>query len=130
VLPDGVVVYAIDGPFFFAAVESFERALTNTHTDPRVVIFRFGRVPFVDITGIHALEGVIADLQQRHVRVILCEANPQVAATLARAGITRLAGAHGHVESIADALDVAEGRTPERTEAAGPGAIRPITEPA
>ena len=33
-LPPGVMVYSIDGPFFFGAVDTFERSLAQTHTDP------------------------------------------------------------------------------------------------
>src|SRR6185436_13333000 len=39
-LPRGVLVYAVEGPFFFGAVDAFERALAETHTDPRVLIIR------------------------------------------------------------------------------------------
>src|ERR1044071_6120007 len=39
-LPPGVLVYSIDGPFFFGAVENFERALAGTHSDPHVLIIR------------------------------------------------------------------------------------------
>ncbi len=40
-LPDGVLVYSLEGPFFFGAVELFEEALAHTHTDPRVLIHSF-----------------------------------------------------------------------------------------
>lgn len=36
-LPQGVLVYRVEGPFFFGAVENFERALASTHTDPKVL---------------------------------------------------------------------------------------------
>lgn len=107
VLPDGVVVCTIDGPFFFAAVESFERALANTHTDPRTLIIRLGRVPFIDITGIHGLEDVVTDLHGRGVRVMLCEANPRVRTKLARAGIVRLVGEEKVFDSVTGALAAA-----------------------
>ena len=112
-LPDGVVVYAIDGPFFFAAADSFERALASTHTDPSLLIIRLGRVPFMDISGIHGLEGVIASVQERGVRVMLCEANPRVTTKLRRAGIFRMVGEENVFESISDAL-APVGTTPER----------------
>ncbi|HEX5125233.1 MAG TPA: SulP family inorganic anion transporter, partial [Rhodocyclaceae bacterium] len=48
-LPPGVLVFGIEGPFFFGAVEQFERALAQTHTDPRVLVLRLRRVPFMDI---------------------------------------------------------------------------------
>ena len=103
-LPDGVLVYAIDGPVFFAAVESFERALAHTHTDPKALIIRLGRVPFVDITGLQALEEVIENVGHRHVQVILCEANPRVKEKLARAGIVAMVGERHVVDHLADAL--------------------------
>ena len=106
-LPDGVLVYAIDGPIFFAAVESFERALAHTHTDPKALIIRLGRVPFVDITGIHALEEVIENVARRGVQVILSEPNPRVKAKLARAGVTALVGERHVVDHFADALALA-----------------------
>ncbi|HEY5505875.1 MAG TPA: SulP family inorganic anion transporter, partial [Coriobacteriia bacterium] len=34
-VPDGVLVYTVDGPFFFGAVDQFEEALLHTHTEPR-----------------------------------------------------------------------------------------------
>jgi sulfate permease, SulP family len=92
-LPKGVLVYAIEGPIFFGAVEKFERALAASHTDPRVLILRLGRVPFVDITALRTLEEVIVDLEKRKVRVILTEANERVLGKLHRAGVVELIGA-------------------------------------
>ncbi len=88
-LPPDVLVYSIEGPFFFGAVESLERALEQTHTDPRCMVIRLSRVPFMDITGIQALEEAIQNLGQRGVRVLLCEANPRILRKLARAGLIR-----------------------------------------
>ena len=86
-LPKGLLVYEIDGPFFFGAVENFERALLQTHTDPRILILRLRRVPFTDITGLQLLEEVTVKLQKRGVMVMLCEANSRVHAKLVKAGI-------------------------------------------
>lgn len=86
-LPDGILVYEIDGPFFFGAVEKFERVLLQTHTDPHILILRLRRVPFMDITGIQTLEEVITKLKKRGVRVMLSEANHRVRAKLWKAGV-------------------------------------------
>jgi SulP family sulfate permease len=86
-LPPGVLVYAIEGPFFFAAVETLERALAESHTDPRCVVVRLSRVPFMDITGIQTLEEATGNLERRGVRVLLCEARPNVLRKLVRAGL-------------------------------------------
>ena len=86
-VPGDVIVYAIDGPFFFAAVESLERTLARTRGDPRCIIFRLGRVPFMDVTGIQALEEATRNLERRGVHVFLCEARPNVLRKLVRAGL-------------------------------------------
>ena len=86
-LPPDVLVYAIEGPFFFGAVDTLERALDHSHTDPKCLILRLGQVPFIDITGIQALAEAMANLERRGVRVILCEANQRVLRKLLRAGL-------------------------------------------
>ncbi|HEV2212845.1 MAG TPA: SulP family inorganic anion transporter, partial [Gammaproteobacteria bacterium] len=84
-LPPGVLVYAIDGPFFFGAVENFEQTLLYGHLDPKLLIIRLKRVPFMDITGLQALEEAVSNLKRRGVKVMLCEANPRVHGKLQRA---------------------------------------------
>lgn len=103
-MPDDVLVYAINGPIFFAAVETFERALAANHTDPRALILRLGRVPFVDITGIQALEEIVENLAGRGVTVILCEANTRVRTKLERAGVSGEGAQIRYAESLHDAL--------------------------
>jgi len=103
-LPPDVVVYKVEGPFFFGAVENFERALASTHTDPRVLILRLRWVPFMDITGVQALEEAVADLQRRGVRVMITGANPRVAAKLEKAGVIGLIGRENFCANIVEAL--------------------------
>ncbi|MBK7300112.1 MAG: STAS domain-containing protein [Moraxellaceae bacterium] len=104
-LPPNVLVYAVDGPFFFGAVENFERVMTITHTDPHVLIIRLSRVPFIDITGLQALEEVISDLQKRRVTVILTGANAKVVAKLNKAGLIKLIGNSNYIQEFSDAIE-------------------------
>ncbi len=123
-LPEGTLVYSIDGPFFFAAVETFERALAHTHTDPQTVILRLGRVPFMDITGLQALDESVADLRRRGVRVILCEANERVRGKLGRARVMDRIGWENYAETFDGALALAaSGPLPAGTDQAHPGAL-------
>lgn len=112
-LPRGVLVYEIDGPFFFGAVENFERALLQTHTDPHLLILRLRRVPFMDISGLQALEEVIDKLAKRGVRVQLCEANHRVLAKLKKTGIVELLGQDNYIEHFASALERASAAAAE-----------------
>ena len=109
-LPPDVLVYAIDGPFFFGAVENFEQALSQSHTDPRLLVIRLKRVPFMDITGLTALDEAVQNLQKRGVRVVLSEANERVRGKLERAGLLKLLGEGGYAEDFVSALKAGTGQ--------------------
>ena len=112
-LPPGTLIYTIEGPLFFGAAETFERVLAQTHTDPRLLIIRLNRVPFMDITGLQVLEEVIEQLHERNIVVKLCEANTKVLNKLDRVGILQKIGTeHYHADftsALAKAVSLAEG---------------------
>ena len=103
-LPPSTIVYEIDGPMFFGAVENFERALLQTHTDPKTLIIRLRRVPFIDITGIQMFEEVTGKLRMRGVKVVLCEANQRVLTKLSKAGVVGKGPSDCHVGKFIDAI--------------------------
>lgn len=88
-VPDDVIVYTIDGPFFFGAIQQFEAALEHTHTEPRALVISLKRVPFIDLTGLIALKDVIEKSHKHGVTVILCCANELVAGKIQRAGLAK-----------------------------------------
>ncbi len=127
-LPHDVMVYAVDGPFFFGAVENFERALAGTHNDPRLLILRLRRMPFIDATGLQALEDAIRGFLGRGVEVVLCGANTRVEGKLSRSGILDLIGQTHYFKTCGEALnrcndldarppDTAASLTPEAKDA-------------
>ncbi|MBF0560425.1 MAG: STAS domain-containing protein [Alphaproteobacteria bacterium] len=103
-LPSDVMVYDIEGPFFFGAAENFERTLKGTHTDPKVLIIRLRHMPFIDITGLQMLEEVIEHLQGRGVTVLLCRANGRVRLRLRRSGIMKMIGPQNYCHTFVAAL--------------------------
>lgn len=117
-LPPGVLTFAVEGPFFFGAVENFERALADTHTDPSILIIRLKWVPFIDITGIQTLEEVIQDLHQRGVTVMLSGANERVTEKLIRAKIIHRIGEDNFFNTFDQALLAAEQRMGSKTHTA------------
>lgn len=106
-IPANVLVYTIEGPFFFAAVENFERALAETNTLPETLIIGLKWVPFIDVTGLQTLEEVIQDLQRNNVRVIIAGANGRVSKKLYRAGIFNLVGIENHCTNLKAAVKAA-----------------------
>lgn len=111
-LPADVVVYEIAGPMFFGAVDNFERALLQTHTDPKTLVIRLRHVPFMDITGIQTLEGVISKLRKRGVTVVLCEANVRVLAKLRKAGLLGKDIPQVYADHLIDAIGATGASTP------------------
>ncbi len=103
-LPAGTLLYEINGPMFFGAVDNFERVLRDTATDPKVLILRLQRVPFMDVTGLQCLEDAITGLQKRGVKVLLCEANERVLLKLRTAGIFETLPDSHYFESLSGAL--------------------------
>lgn len=86
-VPEGVLVYRINGPFFFGAVEQFESALIHTHTEPTAIVVSLERVPFIDLTALAALKEAVERLEKRGVRVALCCAGTKVAERILRTGV-------------------------------------------
>jgi len=115
-LPPGVLIYTIEGPLFFGAAETFERALAQTHSDPQVLIIRLRHVPFMDITGLQMLEEVIGQLHKRGIVVKLCEANLKVHTKLERVGILHAIGAQNYHRDLPEALQ-SENRSLHQPEA-------------
>jgi SulP family sulfate permease len=93
VLPRNVLVYRIEGPFFFGAAEKLERTLERAQLGVETVVIRLGRVPFMDATGVNALAEIVQRFQRRRVRVLLCGIHDELRKTLEAAGITALVGA-------------------------------------
>lgn len=101
-LPPGTLVYSIDGPFFFGAAEKLERTLETVQQHMGTLVLRLARVPFVDATGIQALNELAHDCRRFGTRLILCKVRPNVRAKLERAGVVALIGAENFVADISE----------------------------
>jgi SulP family sulfate permease len=101
---EGVLVYIIEGPLFFGAAETLERALVHIRRQARVLVLRLGKVPFVDATGITALEDMIKDFRRRGAAVVLTEVRPNVRYKLERAGVIEALGGENIVGTLEEAI--------------------------
>jgi SulP family sulfate permease len=76
-VPEGVILFRIEGPLFFAAAEKLEQALAASGGVPRAVIFRMRNVPAMDASGLHAFEVAINKLHRNKAKVYLTAVQPQ-----------------------------------------------------
>lgn len=106
-LPRELAVYALEGPFFFAAAETFERVMSSIQETPQILILRLKWVPFMDITGIQTLEEIIQSFHKRGIKVLISGANNRVSQKLLKAGIVGLVGEQNVYPAFEGALSAA-----------------------
>lgn len=86
--PKGLSVYGVDGPLFYGASEHFvDGFAVNAHAQGETVVIRLGRVPFIDATGLQALDKVVRGLAARGVTVMLTEPNDRVRSKMQKMGL-------------------------------------------
>jgi SulP family sulfate permease len=91
-LPRNVLVYRIDGPFFFGAAEKLENTLERVQLGIDTIVIRLGRVPFMDATGLGTLVEIVRRFQKHRVRVMLCGIHAAIESSVASSGIRALIG--------------------------------------
>ena len=81
-LPQGVISYQFNGPFFFGAAERLIETLNRTGETPNVVILQMRDVPFIDATGCTALSIFINQSMKSGIWLIFASCNAAVRQTL------------------------------------------------
>ncbi len=108
-IPEGVEVYEIDGPYFFGIANRFEEVMSQMRSGKvKVRIIRMRRVPFIDSTGIHNLESLCLTSRRDGIHVVLSGVNSDVQKTLERAGFPQLLGNENICSHINIALERAK----------------------
>ena len=105
IIPNGVEVYEINGPYFFGIANKFEELMANMHDHPKVRVIRMRRVPFIDSTGIHNLQNLCEMSHREGTHIVLSGVNPNVYAVLEHNGFTTLLGKDHICPNINIALD-------------------------
>ncbi len=84
-LKDLVSIYSINGPFFFGAMNIFDKKV-NEHMDSfkPITILRMKYTPFIDSTAVVRLNDFISERQKKKIVVILADLTPSVQETLSR----------------------------------------------
>lgn len=107
IIPNGVEVYEINGPYFFGIATKFEEIMASLGDRPKIRIIRMRKVPFIDSTGIHNLTTLCEMSQKENIHIILSGVNPQVHNVLEKSGFYELLGKENICSNINEALEVA-----------------------
>lgn len=104
ILPKGIGIYEINGPFFFGAADQFlENALKYRRAVP-VLIIRMRNVPAMDATGLHALTRLLTKCEEVGTTMILSGVNEQPLKTMTRAGFIDKIGAENVCLTFGEAV--------------------------
>jgi SulP family sulfate permease len=68
-MQDNVLIKHLDGPLFFGFASAFQDKV-NKLPDIKHVIIRMEKVPFIDQSGLYALEEAVLSLEQRGIEVL------------------------------------------------------------
>ncbi len=108
-LPEGVLVYEVNGPFFFGAAHKFTSMLAGFSTAPRVMILRMRNVGALDATGLRVLESLFNNQLSGGPKLVLSGVQPQPMRVLTKSGFVERIGK----ENVNPNLNAAIARTNE-----------------
>ena len=105
IIPDGVEVYEIDGPYFFGIATKFDEVMESIAETPKVRIIRMRKVSFIDSTGIHHLQTLCEQSKREKIVIILSGVNHHVRTTLSKANFFSTLREEQVCSTIQDALE-------------------------
>jgi len=104
-VPDGVLVYEVNGPFFFGAADRFRDTLSQVERQPKVMIVRMRNVPAMDSTGLRALTDVWEKNRAAGTLMLLSDVHAQPMMALAKSELLDRIGDDNLFGNLDDALN-------------------------
>ncbi len=89
-LKDGISIYEISGPLFFASARRYAEVIESLSFENKVLIIRMRHVPFIDLTGIRNLKEAILTLQEEGTIVLLSGVQKEVLLELSKYELDKL----------------------------------------
>ena len=106
-MPRDTVLYEVNGPLFFGAVDSAMDAFKVVGARMKALILGLEAVPAIDVTAMVALESALSRLRQQGVLTLIAGARSQPLSALQRVGIREEPGKLRFCASLEEAVQVA-----------------------
>lgn len=104
-IPKYVLIYEVNGPFFFGAASKFKEAARIIEDRVKVFIMRLRNVPAIDSTGITTIEDFYEDCQKNKITLVLSGIHAQPLFAAEKAGLLEKIGIDNCCGNIDDALN-------------------------
>lgn len=72
-LKDEVFIKHIEGPLFFGSTSEFQQTAKQIPDTASAAIIRMGRMPYMDQSGLYAMEDVLVDLKKQNIQILLVD---------------------------------------------------------
>ncbi|RNB61710.1 sulfate permease [Brevibacillus gelatini] len=103
-----ISIYTIEGPLFFGDADLFESSLTSTlQHQPKVLLLRMGKVPFLDMTGEANLSRIVQQCMSQGTTVLVSGIQNGPKQVLQRTGLFALIGEAHFFDHTGDAIEYA-----------------------
>lgn len=101
-IPQGVSVYELSGPMFFAVSESLKQVVTDDLT--RCVVLRMSGVNSLDVSALQELEALVNKCGREGVAVVFSHVHSQPMKVMEKGGFVNLVGKDNFCANIDEAL--------------------------
>ena len=103
-IPEGVLVFEIEGPLFFGTVRKFEIATERAQADCKVLVLRMRNTLYLDAGGIKALEQCKAACDRKGITIVISGIHTQPYMLIEKTGLADKLGRENIFDNITPAL--------------------------
>lgn len=86
-LSQEVFIKHIKGPLFFGSTSDFQQLAKQIPDTAEIVIIRMGKMPYIDQSGLFALEDILIDLEKSGIQILFVDVLEQPKYMMERIGI-------------------------------------------
>jgi SulP family sulfate permease len=102
-----ILLYEINGPFFFGAANTFIDVMNENNTNPHIIIFKMKYVPHMDATALNVLKTITKRCREKNILVLYSEVNEQPMKLMTSMEVVYNVGVHCFFESTEGAINAA-----------------------
>lgn len=103
-LPEGVVIYDINGPLFFGSAQKAMQNIAIATPGTRAIILDMSEVNMLDMSAIIAMESIARTLASNNIGLVINDLKPRMLLKLRRAGIRLVKGRISFSRTIPEAI--------------------------
>ena len=104
-IPPGVVVFEVQGPFFFGAVNRFQETVLSAlrHSAAKLIVLRLRHVSSIDATGLNVILDFARQCKKKGLPLVLSGVRPQPFKEFKKYGVTAEVG----MDNVCSDIDAA-----------------------